>query len=173
MNSGGGPYGASFPNAVAGVNARDPSNRVVGQLGSKVFPGVALELWTRDGNNWYRLMYAPPGLPGWWQLKWSSRDGVPAACQFSTDEAPEGAGQFWMPAGCYVGGGPVNYIGYGLAPRVRVVTGEGCPRVGTWAKGDRVLNTNPAIGGFAGWICVTAGSPGTWAGFGRIESLCS
>lgn len=50
--------------------------------------------------------------------------------------------------------------GYGTTP----------PVDGEWEKGDIIYNTNPSPGGFAGWICVTAGTPGTWKGFGLIES---
>lgn len=41
--------------------------------------------------------------------------------------------------------------------------------VSTWAVGDRVWNPAPAAGGYIGWVCVTAGTPGTWKGFGEIE----
>ena len=43
------------------------------------------------------------------------------------------------------------------------------PTTGTWAKGDYIKNSNPAEAGMAfskyvvlGFICVTAGTPGTW-----------
>lgn len=55
-----------------------------------------------------------------------------------------------------------NVIKYGTAP----------PSVsaGRHEVGDRVMNAAPAAGGWAGWVCVTAGSPGTWKGFGAIEA---
>jgi len=37
-----------------------------------------------------------------------------------------------------------------------------------WAVGDRVINTTPTSGGYIGWVCTTAGSPGTWKGYGAI-----
>lgn len=40
---------------------------------------------------------------------------------------------------------------------------------GNWLVGDRLYNTAPVSGGFAGWICTTAGSPGTWKTFGAIS----
>lgn len=40
----------------------------------------------------------------------------------------------------------------------------------TYAVGDRVYNTAPAAGGTLGWVCTTAGSPGTWKTFGTIAS---
>ena len=40
------------------------------------------------------------------------------------------------------------------------------PTTDTWAVGDQVLNTVPAVDGngmiILGWICVGAGSPGSW-----------
>lgn len=42
------------------------------------------------------------------------------------------------------------------------------PTAGTWAAGDRVTATAPAAGGSEGWVCVTAGTPGTWKTFGSI-----
>lgn len=49
------------------------------------------------------------------------------------------------------------------------VPGSAAPTVGTWAVGDKVYNTAPAAGGKLGWVCTTAGSPGTWKAFGAID----
>ena len=43
------------------------------------------------------------------------------------------------------------------------------PSEGTWAKGDIIYNSNPTAGGYVGWVCITAGTPGTWKGFGLIS----
>lgn len=51
-----------------------------------------------------------------------------------------------------------------------VMTGTAAPTTGTWAVGDKVINTAPAAGGFEGWVCTTAGTPGTWFGYGLIAS---
>jgi hypothetical protein len=50
----------------------------------------------------------------------------------------------------------------------REQTGTAAPTSGTWAVGDVVWNSAPNAGGFAGWICTTAGTPGTWKTFGAI-----
>lgn len=42
------------------------------------------------------------------------------------------------------------------------------PTTGTWAKGDLVWNSAVYGGTNAGWICVTAGTPGTWVAFGNL-----
>ncbi len=33
---------------------------------------------------------------------------------------------------------------------------------------DAVLNTAPAVGGWRGWVCTVAGSPGSWEPFGNV-----
>jgi hypothetical protein len=43
------------------------------------------------------------------------------------------------------------------------------PTAGTYAQGAIVLDSNPVSGGFIGWVCVTAGTPGTWKTFGPIS----
>lgn len=45
------------------------------------------------------------------------------------------------------------------------------PAAGAWLKGDRVYNNNLTDPGNLGWICVTAGSPGTWAAFAPIGNM--
>ena len=47
--------------------------------------------------------------------------------------------------------------------------GRAIPSVGTYTKGDIIHNINPTAGGYAGWICTVAGTPGTWKGFGLIQ----
>lgn len=40
----------------------------------------------------------------------------------------------------------------------------------TFAVGDMVFNSGATAGGKAGWICTTAGTPGTWKPFGAIDA---
>lgn len=51
-----------------------------------------------------------------------------------------------------------------------VIFGSAAPTTGTWAAGDQCLQTAPAAGGKMGFICTTAGSPGTWKPFGAIDA---
>ncbi len=44
------------------------------------------------------------------------------------------------------------------------------PTTGTWAVGERVWNSAPTAGGTMGWVCVTAGTPGTWKTFGAVAA---
>lgn len=39
-----------------------------------------------------------------------------------------------------------------------------------FSKGDIVWNTNVTAGSTVGWVCVTAGSPGTWKTFGAVAA---
>lgn len=49
-------------------------------------------------------------------------------------------------------------------------TAESVPTSGTYATGDIVYKKYPFAGGYLGWVCVEAGSPGKWKGFGKIEA---
>lgn len=44
------------------------------------------------------------------------------------------------------------------------------PTAGTYQLGDRVDHAEPAASGFMGWVCVAAGSPGTWKTWGAITA---
>ncbi|CAB5220664.1 Pectate lyase superfamily protein [uncultured Caudovirales phage] len=56
-----------------------------------------------------------------------------------------------------------NYFGLS-----KNTSANGSPATGTWNQGDRVWNTVPsnAAGQAIGWVCVIAGTPGTWRSFG-------
>lgn len=42
------------------------------------------------------------------------------------------------------------------------------PVNGTWAAGDRAINSAPAIGQPKSWVCTVAGTPGTWVSEGNL-----
>lgn len=42
------------------------------------------------------------------------------------------------------------------------------PTTGTWAVGDRAINSAPAVGQPKSWVCTVAGSPGTWTSEGNL-----
>jgi hypothetical protein len=44
------------------------------------------------------------------------------------------------------------------------------PSSGTHARGEVIFNADPIAGGFIGWVCVAAGTPGTWKAWGAIEA---
>ena len=47
--------------------------------------------------------------------------------------------------------------------------GSAAPVSGDYLQGDIIWNTAPTSGGFVGWVCTAAGSPGTWKTFGAIS----
>jgi hypothetical protein len=56
-----------------------------------------------------------------------------------------------------------------IATAPREFWGGTIPTSGDWLQGDTVWNSAPAASGFIGWVCVTAGTPGTWKTFGAIS----
>ena len=50
------------------------------------------------------------------------------------------------------------------------VKATAAPTTGTYNVGDTILNAVPVAGSYYGWICVNAGTPGNWKGFGLIET---
>jgi len=67
-----------------------------------------------------------------------------------------GPGHIRFQRGCFIGDRFVD-------------SGTAAPTTGEWARGDRRLNSAPSAGGYVGWVCTTAGTPGTWKGYGAIE----
>lgn len=110
------------------------------------------------------------GLP--WRLKWAAEDLVfdygnsEPALIFSGHTTTEDFGT----------GSPQPYrtiipkLALGPPARRRIHTvNETVPTTGLHARGEIVWNRDPVAGGFAGWICVTTGTPGTWKTFGVIS----
>ena len=55
-----------------------------------------------------------------------------------------------------------------LGGGVGVFSASAIPSTGTWKRGDVVWNTAPSAGGTPGWVCVTAGTPGTWKAMANL-----
>lgn len=53
---------------------------------------------------------------------------------------------------------------------VRHWQGSAAPTTGTAKKGDFVWNDAPAAAGTLGWVCTTAGTPGTWKAVSGIAA---
>ncbi len=49
-------------------------------------------------------------------------------------------------------------------------TGSVSPISGTWRVGDICKNDTPISGGYIGWVCIKAGTPGVWKGYGLIAN---
>lgn len=71
--------------------------------------------------------------------------------------------------------GPVFQNGYAVtntgvaSVKVRLL-GTAAPTTGTYEVGDIVYNSAPVAGGTIGFVCTTAGTPGTWKTFGAIAA---
>jgi hypothetical protein len=53
---------------------------------------------------------------------------------------------------------------------IRIADGALAPTTGFWTSGMKIFNPSPQPGGYVGVICTASGKPGTWKGFGLIES---
>jgi hypothetical protein len=49
-------------------------------------------------------------------------------------------------------------------------SGTAAPTAGTWKRGDVVMNSTPSAGGTPGWVCTTAGTPGTWKAMSNVAA---
>jgi hypothetical protein len=63
-----------------------------------------------------------------------------------------------------------NLVESSFIPNVKTIYDTAPPKAGSWQVGDKVWHSSPSPGGNVGWVCVLAGSPGTWKEFGRIAS---
>jgi hypothetical protein len=48
--------------------------------------------------------------------------------------------------------------------------GDAPPTTGTWERGFIRLNDSMSAGGVFGWVCVAAGTPGTWKSFATVSA---
>jgi hypothetical protein len=171
--NGSGNANTAFPNGVQAYCGGKFEGGAV-ELGGGV-PNVALTLYhqptvtpapaTLDTNYNYKLRYlpktdmVPSSLQGWWELYNASAAYSPL--RFSTEEAEVGGNQLWLENGMYLGDGKHG----GGGGRVLVRTSDTMPAA-NGNPGDIIFNSNPAVGGYAGWIFV-AGSG--WRPYGKIQ----
>lgn len=52
----------------------------------------------------------------------------------------------------------------------RMAWSSAAPTTGTWSQGDVVWKKTAAAGGPPGWICTTAGTPGTWKAMANVAA---
>jgi hypothetical protein len=57
---------------------------------------------------------------------------------------------------------------FSITPTSHIYKGTAPPTAGTWVHGDIMLNTTPSAGGTPGWVCTTAGTPGTWKAMANV-----
>jgi hypothetical protein len=67
------------------------------------------------------------------------------------------------------GGTPIPNTIAGIDGVSKQIThANAAPASGTWAVGDIVFNQTPSVGNPAGWMCIVAGTPGTWKAMGNL-----
>jgi len=59
---------------------------------------------------------------------------------------------------------------YSSSAKTTETYGTAAPTTGTWTRGSIVWNTTPSAGGTPGWMCVTAGTPGTWKAMANLAA---
>lgn len=62
-----------------------------------------------------------------------------------------------------------HYKSFGEQPAI-IYRAAAAPTVGHWNQGDQVWNTGAAAGGSPGWVCTTAGEPGTWKAMANVAA---
>lgn len=83
-------------------------------------------------------------------------------CTFDSVTNPIGGNTLLGPTGC-------GYLCSREGDVLILHAAAAAPTIGTWAVGDRADFGAPVAGGYIGAVCVTAGNPGTWKGYGSIE----
>ena len=61
-------------------------------------------------------------------------------------------------------------INYATVGKIKITYDEAVPTVGTWNQGDICYKENPSAGGVPGWVCVSAGTPGTWKAMAALAA---
>ena len=74
-----------------------------------------------------------------------------------------------LAGGSVVFGNDNLYIGASISKARKMCNASAAPANGAHAVGDIVWSRKPIPGGYAGWICVVRGTPGTWKTSGTIE----
>jgi hypothetical protein len=59
----------------------------------------------------------------------------------------------------------INFYG---TSGIATTYGLAAPTTGSWAEGDRVFNSAPALGQPKSWVCTLGGTPGTWRSEGNL-----
>jgi hypothetical protein len=57
---------------------------------------------------------------------------------------------------------------YSMNGPFKVALGVQAPAALPWNVGDRVINSQPAVGAPKSWVCTVAGTPGTWVSEGNL-----
>lgn len=71
--------------------------------------------------------------------------------------------------GVETGGLSYKSLGTSQAPQSKTyLKGTAAPTTGTWAAGDRMIQSVPTVGQPKAWVCTVSGTPGTWVSEGNL-----
>lgn len=146
-----------------------PTRTVAGTVGHKLFLGditdsdpALMRIRTSNGDDFYtRYDYGNAEFGGWDKL-WSFHNyanvtGAAYALTGSATTWPNGRAQANDNTGKVV-----FTFGFYMENGSRWGEGTAAPVAGAWQRGDRVWNSNPAVGQPEYWVCTVDGTPGTW-----------
>ncbi len=138
------------PNIVSVLGSLQPNYGAIGWGSSNDVIGAA------NQADW-QIQYNTSSQ--WWDFQYQSGGNPFTVMRFPTGSTLANPRKFAadFPNGHFLGG---LFRGVGSA----------APTTGAWLQGDVIQNSVPTAGGSAGWICTTAGSPGTWKSFGTIAA---
>lgn len=86
------------------------------------------------------------------KVKWYSWSAGASGFTGQLDSTPQIVGQYTL----------------GWNQRAIQTIGTAPPVAGTWNRGSRVFNSEPAIGSPKSWVCTVGGTPGTWESEGNL-----
>jgi len=140
-----------------------------------VFSAGLIQLWSmEDATETFNLANYNTDYSG--QLVYASFPfrvtGNPSSIgvRLSHSEAIIDSGNLEIYSIALYSGNSVPRFEYPRYPKNIQTHNPAAPTSGEWVAGDICYNSEPLAGGYVGWICITAGTPGTWKGFGLIES---
>ncbi len=86
-------------------------------------------------------------------------------------KAGEGPGDIYFTAPMLMEvGTPMDEALQTIPARPYTWRGGSAPTRGRWLVGDTVLDSAPAAGRTPGWVCTTAGTPGTWRAMANLDN---
>lgn len=120
---------------------------------------------TPIGNNWYLMRFGGEGGT----IDVGAGKTVGSIRIFSSLGSARTAADFRIITSFFITTeaiAPIPSIKYGQT----VGYSTAAPTGGTWKRGDICWNTTPSAGGTPGWVCVTAGTPGTWKAMASVAA---
>jgi hypothetical protein len=120
---------------------------------------------TSLGNNWYILRIGSEGGA----IDVAAGKLLGTIRIFSATGTPLTAADFRVLTSFFITTeaiAPIPSLKYGQT----VGFSTAAPTGGTWKRGDICWNTTPSAGGTPGWVCVIAGTPGTWKAMANVAA---